>query len=113
MHELSLCLETIELIERQAAKHNFRRVKQLWIEIGALSCVEPESIRFGFETSARGTIAEGCKLHLKQTLGQATCLSCEREVTVDRRGQCCPHCQSFRLHVTGGNTMRMLELEVE
>lgn len=44
MHELSLCQSAVEIIQRQAEQHDVKRVTAVWLEIGALSCVE-ESAR--------------------------------------------------------------------
>ncbi len=40
MHELSLCQSAVEIIQRQAEQHDVKRVTAVWLEIGALSCVE-------------------------------------------------------------------------
>ncbi|MHA6496590.1 hydrogenase/urease maturation nickel metallochaperone HypA, partial [Escherichia coli] len=43
MHELSLCQSAVEIIQRQAEQHDVKRVTAVWLEIGALSCVEAVS----------------------------------------------------------------------
>ena len=49
MHELSLCQSAVEIIQRQAEQHDVKRVTAVWLEIGALSCVEESAVRFSFE----------------------------------------------------------------
>ncbi|MDW9427695.1 hydrogenase maturation nickel metallochaperone HypA, partial [Yersinia enterocolitica] len=39
MHEISLCLSTLELIEKQARLNGATRITAVWLEIGALSCI--------------------------------------------------------------------------
>lgn len=53
MHELSLCQSAVEIIQRQAEQHDVKRVTAVWLEIGALSCVEESAVRFSLKLSAR------------------------------------------------------------
>lgn len=64
MHELSLCQSAVEIIQRQAEQHDVKRVTAVWLEIGALSCVEENAVRFSFEIVCHGTVAQGCDLHI-------------------------------------------------
>ena len=64
MHELSLCQSAVEIIQRQAEQHDVKRVTAVWLEIGALSCVEESAVRFSFEIVCHGTVAQGCDLHI-------------------------------------------------
>lgn len=52
MHELSLCQSAVEIIQRQAEQHDVKRVTAVWLEIGALSCVEESAVRFSLKLSA-------------------------------------------------------------
>lgn len=58
MHELSLCQSAVEIIQRQAEQHDVKRVTAVWLEIGALSCVEESAVRFSFEIVCHGTVAQ-------------------------------------------------------
>ena len=59
MHEMALCEGIIGIVEEQARKRPFSRVKVVCLEIGALSHVAPEAMRFCFEAVAARTIARG------------------------------------------------------
>ncbi len=75
MHELSLCQSAVEIIQRQAEQHDVKRVTAVWLEIGALSCVEESAVRFSFEIVCHGTVAQGCDLHI---VYKARCWDCSR-----------------------------------
>ena len=49
MHEMSLCQNMMEIIEQQQKKHDIHEVTDIWLEIGALSCVEQSAVEFCFE----------------------------------------------------------------
>lgn len=78
MHELSLCQSAVEIIQRQAEQHDVKRVTAVWLEIGALSCVEESAVRFSFEIVCRGTVAQGCDLHIVYKPARAWCWDCSQ-----------------------------------
>ena len=113
MHEMSLCESVLQIIEQQAQTQQFRRVKTVWLEIGALSGVEPEAMRFSFEVVTQGSLADQARLEIVELPGIAWCMPCGREVAVRQLYDECPHCGSHQLQIVGGDQMRIKELEVE
>lgn len=112
MHEISLCESVRSLLEEQAAEKHFSRVKRIWLEIGALSCVEPEALRFGFDVVMRGSLAEGAELDIAAPPATAFCPNCNRDVPVKHRFDLCPICGAAEMAVTGGEELRIKKLEV-
>ncbi|UCF87855.1 MAG: hydrogenase maturation nickel metallochaperone HypA, partial [bacterium] len=49
MHELSIALEILDIVEKEAAKHGARVVKEVCLRVGDLSGVETESLAFSFD----------------------------------------------------------------
>jgi hydrogenase nickel incorporation protein HypA/HybF len=113
MHEMSICEGILQVMEEQARVQNFTRVKGVWLEIGPLAGVELEALRFGFDVVTRDSLAEGAALEIIEMPGQAWCLQCAKTVPVIQRFDACPECGSYQLQVTGGDEMRIKELEVE
>lgn len=113
MHELSLAQGMVELIEEQAKKDAFTKVRRVHVLVGALSHVMPEALAFGFVSAAKGTLAEGAELVLARPPGTAKCMACSKDVTIEHRGDPCPACGSFQLLVTGGDELRVTDLDVE
>ena len=58
MHEMSLCQNIMEIIDQQQKKHEIHEVTDIWLEIGALSCVEQSAVEFCFEIMRKDTVAE-------------------------------------------------------
>jgi hydrogenase nickel incorporation protein HypA/HybF len=113
MHEMSLAEGVIQLIEDSARQNGFTRVKTVWLELGRFAGVEPEAMRFCFEAVARGSIADGAVLEIIESSGVGVCTECGRSSEVVERFQPCPYCGGFGVSVTGGDVMRVKELEVE
>lgn len=113
MHEMSLAESIVQIIEGQAKSHGFRQVKTVWLEIGRLSGVEEEAMRFCFDAVTRNSVAEGARLEIIASEGSGWCMKCSRAVPVAARYDPCPHCGGYQLQVSGGTEMRVKELEVE
>ncbi|MEJ2058981.1 MAG: hydrogenase maturation nickel metallochaperone HypA [Gammaproteobacteria bacterium] len=113
MHEMSLCESVLQIIEQQAQTNGFQRVKTVRLEIGALAGVELEAMRFGFDAVTRKSIAQGATLDIIELPGRAWCLTCGQSVEISQRYDPCPACGSYTLQVTGGDELRVKDLEVE
>ena len=115
MHELSLCEGIRTILESEAEKQAFQSVKRVKLEIGVLSGVEADAMRFSFDMAMAGSIAEGAVLDIVETPGQAWCYDLQQAGSGDVRAmipvlECAVRtsCQ-----VTGGTEMKILELEVQ
>ncbi len=113
MHEMSLCESVLQILEDNAHSQGFERVKTVWLEVGALSGVEIEAMRFGFDAVTRGTLADSAKLEIIEQPGEAWCMQCAKSVRVQQRFDACPDCGSYQLQVTGGEELKIKELEIE
>lgn len=113
MHELSLAEGIIELLENQAKTQQFSRVKQVWLTIGELAGVEVDALTFCLDVVSKNTLADGALFHLLREPGRGWCMACSQEVSLSVRFDACPHCGKYQVQVTGGDEMRVSELEVE
>ncbi|MBI5132777.1 MAG: hydrogenase maturation nickel metallochaperone HypA [Rhodopseudomonas palustris] len=113
MHEMALCESMIEIIEREARAQQFARVRAVWVEIGALSHVDAEAMRFCFSAVAHGGIAADARFEIVSLPGEAWCMSCSTTVPLAQRSEPCPHCGGYQLQVTAGDELRVKELEVD
>ena len=112
MHEISLCESIRELLEVQARESGFERVNKVWLEVGPLSCVEPDALRFGFDAVMRGSVADGAVLDIAITVAEARCAACGRITQVEQRYEICPECGAPGLKVTRGEELKIKKLEV-
>lgn len=113
MHEMSLAEGIMQVLETEAAKQQFAKVKTIWLEIGALAGVEVQALEFAFEVVRRGTLAEQAQLMIINLPAQAWCLPCAQVVEIRQRYDACPQCGSYQLQISSGDEMRIKELEVE
>lgn len=112
MHEMSLAEGVREIVEDVARTHAATRVTRVRLEIGRLSQVEVDAMRFAFDVVMRGSLADGAALEVVETPGTAWCMRCSQAVEIGQRGDGCPACGSYQLQVTGGDRMRVIDLEL-
>ncbi|MEL6196213.1 MAG: hydrogenase maturation nickel metallochaperone HypA [Pseudomonadota bacterium] len=112
MHEMSLCEGIREVVETQARAHAAGRVTRVRLEIGRFAGVEKPALAFAFDVVMRGSVAEGAALEMIDLPGRATCFDCAADVEIEDRLAPCPRCGGGRLMPTGGDEMRIKDLEV-
>lgn len=112
MHEMSLAEGVLQLIEDAAREQEFERVTAVWLEIGELSGVEVEAMKFCFDAVTKGSIAAGARLEVIALPGSGWCMECAMTVPMAEVFGECPRCGSHRMQVSGGTEMRVKELEV-
>jgi len=113
MHEMSLCQSILGVMEQAARDQHFSRVRRVRLRVGALAGVEISALRFGFEVVTRGTLADGAVLEILSQSGEAYCFQCGQSVTIEQRFDPCPGCGGHHLQLTGGDELKIQDLEVE
>jgi hydrogenase nickel incorporation protein HypA/HybF len=108
MHELSITQSVVDAI---VAKLEGATVKSVRLEIGKLSGVVPDSVRFCFDVICAGTILQDATLDIVETPGRARCRDCDKEFQLDDMIVLCP-CGSANVHVLAGQRLRIKSVEV-
>src|SRR5436309_138426 len=80
----------------------------VYLRVGRLRQVVPDTLDFYFEFVARGSICEGARLEQDLIEPWLRCRSCEHEWRVEIPHFRCPECASGEVEITSGN-----EFEVE
>jgi hydrogenase nickel incorporation protein HypA/HybF len=112
MHEMALAESVLGIVEDTARKHGASQVRAVRLAIGRLSHVEPDALRFAFDVVTRHSIAQGARLEIDATEGMVWCMKCCEAVPLARLGDACPRCGSYQLQVTGGDDMRVQDIEI-
>ncbi|HHI71847.1 MAG TPA: hydrogenase maturation nickel metallochaperone HypA [Rhodobacteraceae bacterium] len=113
MHEMSICESILGVIEEQAAAQSFCKVRRVRLEIGPLAGVETEALRFSFDVVTRGSLAEGAALEILEPPVTAWCMPCAVPVKVGQRYDACPKCGSHQVQISGGDELRIKDMEVD
>jgi hydrogenase nickel incorporation protein HypA/HybF len=113
MHEMALAEGVLQLVEETARREAAHTVRLVVLEIGRLSAVEPEALRFCFGAVTRGTIAQDAVLEIVDVPGAGVCLVCGATVPMNEAWGDCPACGGGFLQPSAGTEMRVREIEIE
>jgi hydrogenase nickel incorporation protein HypA/HybF len=87
------------------------QVRRVCLEIGTLSGVVADSVRFCFDLITEGTTLEGASLEIVQPTGKARCRDCGVEFALDDLLMICA-CGSANRELLAGEELRIREVEV-
>ncbi len=109
MHELGITQEVVAIV---AECSGGAKVLRVVLEIGKLTAILPDAVRFCFGLCTEGTPVEGAELEIIEVPGKARCQSCGGEVLLERPfGRC--QCGCTDLDWLLGEELRVKEIEVE
>lgn len=112
MHELSITQSMIELVQETAAQHGATKVAKIRVKVGALTCIQPDALKFCFEVLREGTIAEGAELEIEKVPVKLKCSLCDT-VSEGKIGMPCPACGHGKLEVIAGKEFYVESIEVD
>jgi len=112
MHELSLLENVREILEDHALSQHFNKVNKVTLEIGKLSCIEPEALRFGFNVVMQGSLAEQAELLITELPGLGECRQCQKQTVMATLHDPCNYCGCSFVTVTQGLEMKIKDLIV-
>jgi hydrogenase nickel incorporation protein HypA/HybF len=109
MHELGITRNIVAIVTEHARG---ARVKRVALEIGKLSAIMPDAIRFCFDVCAQGTLLEGAELTIAEIEGLGRCEGCGAPVALERPFGLCGACGSRQIHCISGQEMKIKEMEL-
>lgn len=109
MHELSITRNIVAIVGEAAAG---RRVSRVTLDIGRLSGVMDDAIRFCFPIVAEGTALAGAALDINLIEGRAKCRDCDEEFFTSTLFTPCP-CGSRDTMRLAGEELLVKTMELE
>ncbi len=109
MHELGITQSIVVIAAERAAG---RKVTRVTLEIGSLSAVMPDAIRFCFDVVTKGSVIEGAVIDIVEIPARAKCKDCGTEVTLATVVMRCS-CGSQRLELLSGEEFNIKSMDVE
>ena len=124
MHEFSTMQSILEAAFKAAKDHGASRIVEVDLEIGKLTFLNIEQLRFIYSVLTEGTIAEGAELHIREVEPRIRCSKCGYEGPLVYRGPeihvlyvplslRCPKCKEASVELTSGRECTLKSLKVE
>ena len=108
MHELAIAESVVDTVTQRLPG---ARITRVHLEIGALSGVVADSIRFCFDLATEGTGLERATLEITEPPARCRCRGCGTEFQPDSPIVLCP-CGSADVAVLGGEELKILSVRV-
>lgn len=108
MHELSITQSVVDVVTRRTGTE---RVAKVHLQIGRLSGIVPDSVRFCFELIAADTPLAGAVLEIDEPTGRGHCLTCGAEFDLPDLILLCP-CGSADVELVSGTELAVKSVEV-
>lgn len=112
MHELSIAQSILDIAENAAPK-NSGVVTSVGLQVGELSGIEIESLKFALSIIKENTILQKAEINIEFIGGEAECTECKKRFPMHYFGSSCPECGSYFLNVLKGREMRVLNIIVD
>jgi hydrogenase nickel incorporation protein HypA/HybF len=109
MHELGITQNIVAIVAEHAQDAKVQRVS---LEIGKLSAIMPDAIRFCFDVCCQGTVLEGAILEIIEIPGLGQCRQCGAEIPLEQPFGVCG-CGSVELNLIAGEELKIREMEIE
>jgi len=108
MHELAITESVVAQVGERLPE---ARVATVTLEIGRLSGVVADSVRFCFDLCTPGTPLEGARLEIIEVPGAGRCRSCGAPLPLADLVAMC-ECGSFDVEIVGGQELLIKQVEV-
>jgi hydrogenase nickel incorporation protein HypA/HybF len=109
MHELGITQNIVAIVTEHAKGAKVQRVS---LEIGKLSAIMPDAIRFCFDICTQDTVLAGATLEILEIPGLGRCRQCGTEIALDKPFGIC-NCKSVQLDLITGEELKIKEIEIE
>ncbi len=111
MHELSVVRELLKLAAEKAPPPC--RVREVRVNVGRLTGVSPEAMRFYFEALCEETLGRAATLHIDLCPLEGRCASCGYAVTLEDPNWLCPACARPTIRFENGDELDLESLVVD
>jgi len=113
MHELSIANQIVKIAVRHAEAASASSVSQVELDIGLLSGIELESLRFALSVATRETMLEKTEFQINTIDPLFECSSCHHHYVSETMNGSCPDCGEVRPRLIEGNELQIKSLLIE
>ncbi len=113
MHELSIAVNILDIVNEEAIKAKSTSITEIEIEIGSMSGVVIEALVFALEEAVKNTKLCKAKFKFIETKAEATCSKCDNHFDVDDFFAVCPKCGSFETDIIKGKELKIKKIILE
>ncbi len=112
MHELGIAIRIADIASRVAHREGVIHVTGINVQVGELTGIVPDLLRFSFKIAAKDTFLENSELIVHTIPAIATCPICELQFTPDGFLTICPGCDTTECSIIKGMELNVVSIAV-
>lgn len=112
MHEITVLVGLIDMVEKVAIQNNINEIEAVSIQIGQMSSIVPRYMMEYFPNAAEGTILENSKLKIEIIPANGLCHHCNKVFKIVENKGKCPHCNNDDWEMLSGSEFILKEIIV-
>lgn len=120
MHELSMADAIVKTILDAAEKNQAEEILEVTIEVGKLTMLNPEQLRFLLDVLAENTLLEGAEIIIDEVPVEIKCHSCDYTGSTDLDDSDhylmivkCPKCDERNIEIISGQECNVKNIRIE
>ena len=120
MHELSMADAIVKTILDVAEKNQAEEILEVTIEVGKLTMLNPEQLRFLLDVLAENTLLEGAEIIIDEVPVEIKCHSCDYTGSTDLDDSDhylmivkCPKCDERNIEIISGQECNVKNIRIE
>lgn len=113
MHELSIAVSIIEMVQEEIERRGGVRVYAVHLKLGPLSGVVPEALETSYEIASEDTVLKGSRLLIEKVPVTVYCPNCDTQRQLESiQDFTCPECGVPTPNVVHGKELEVVSLEI-
>lgn len=113
MHELSIALSILDVVEKEAQRHGGAQVAAIHVKLGQLSGVVKDALESAFELAREQSPFPNARLVIEEVPILLHCPTCESDrPAVSAQCLCCAVCGTRTGQIVAGKEMEITAMEI-
>ena len=114
MHEMGIAMQIVDITKASIPEDmKGAKVQRVNLQVGKLSAIVPDSLRFCFDLVVKDTPLEGAELAIEEIPVVARCKDCRTQWTVTEPVFTCKACRSGAIDILSGRELDIKSIEIE
>ncbi|MFH1297629.1 MAG: hydrogenase maturation nickel metallochaperone HypA [Bacteroidota bacterium] len=113
MHELSIALNILDIVQEECRKANSSTVTEVVIRVGTLSGVDTQALTTCLHVASRETMMQDARIRIDRQQGRGYCTGCRQEFDMEDILTPCPGCFQPAAELREGEEMQIESIIVD
>lgn len=113
MHELSIAKNIVEIVEDEVKEKNAKFVSELNLEIGELSGIIVEALKFALDEVVKNSILDNTLINVNVVKAIAKCDKCGFEFDTNDYYSNCKKCNNIYTEIITGKELKIKSIVID